>query len=75
VVDIPNVLKPIEDDAPQAINDSTNVRARINGETAIVASHVQLKEAESIESVCESSVQAMINHCEKTMTESRADLE
>jgi len=45
------------------------------GETETVASYDQLKEAESMESVCESSVQAVISHCEKTLAEIRADLE
>jgi archaellum component FlaC len=54
---------------------STNFRARINSEREIVASHDQLKEAKSMESVCESLVQAMMSHCEKTLAEIRADLE
>jgi transcription termination factor NusB len=47
----------------------------LHGETETAASHDELKEAESMEAVCESVVQAVSSHCEKTLAEIRAHLE
>jgi hypothetical protein len=45
LVNIPKVLKPIEDDTIRVRQFFDNFRAGINGETGIVASYDQLKEA------------------------------
>ena len=62
----------------------TNVsRARINGETEIVARYDQLKanlsqqlkqQAEHMEEVCEKSIQSVVDHCESTLAQIRDEL-